>query len=73
MTHHPSFQEEHRILRRSVRNFVDEELNPHVDTWEAEGRLPKDVFRKLGELGVLGIRYPEAYGGADGDIWSTVV
>jgi len=73
VTHHPSFQEEHRILRRSVRKFVDEELNPHVDTWEAEGRLPKDIFRKLGELGVLGIRYPDAYGGADGDIWSTVV
>lgn len=73
MTDHPSFQEEHRILRRSVRRFIDEELNPNVDEWEADGRLPKDVFRKLGDLGVLGIRYPEAYGGADGDIWSTVV
>lgn len=67
------FSEEHRILRRTVRRFVDEELNPHVDEWEENGRIPKDVFRKLGELGVLGIRYPEAYGGAASDIWSTVV
>ncbi len=73
MTDHPSFREEHRILRRSMRKFIDEELNPHVDEWEAEGRIPKEVFRKLGDLGVLGIRYPEAYGGAAGDIWSTVV
>ena len=73
MTDHPSFQEEHRILRRSVRKFVDEQLNPHVDAWEAEGRIPKEVFKRLGDLGVLGIRYPEAYGGADSDIWSTVV
>ena len=73
MTDQPFFQEEHRILRRSMRKFVEEELNPNVDRWEAEGRIPKEIFRKLGELGVLGIRYPEAHGGTASDIWSTVV
>jgi len=65
------FNEEHRIFRRSVRRFVDEELNPHVDAWEADGRFPKDVFRKLGALGALGIRYPEEYGGAEADMATT--
>jgi alkylation response protein AidB-like acyl-CoA dehydrogenase len=69
----PFFNEEHRIFRRSVRKFVDEELNPHVDEWEAAGRFPKEVFKKLGDLGVLGIRYPVEYGGADADIWTTAV
>ncbi len=69
----PFFNEEHRIFRRAVRKFVDEELNPHVDEWEAAGRFPKEVFKKLGALGVLGIRYPVEYGGAAADIWSTVV
>ncbi len=67
------FDEEHRIFRRSVRRFVDEELNPHVDAWEAEGRFPKEVFRKLGALGFLGIRYPESYGGAGADMATTTV
>jgi alkylation response protein AidB-like acyl-CoA dehydrogenase len=69
----PFFNEEHRIFRRTVRNFVDEQLNPHVDEWEAAGRFPKEVFKKLGDLGMLGIRYPEAYGGTEADIWTTVV
>ena len=69
----PFFNEEHRILRRTIRKFVDEELNPHVDEWEAAGRFPKEVFKKLGDLGVLGIRYEEQYGGAEADIWTTVV
>jgi alkylation response protein AidB-like acyl-CoA dehydrogenase len=69
----PFFTEEHRIFRRTVRKFVEEELNPHVDEWEAQGRFPKDVYKQLGELGTLGIRYPAEYGGAGADIWTTVV
>ncbi len=69
----PFFTEEHRIFHRAVRKFVDEELNPHVDEWEALGRFPKDVYKKLGELGTLGIRYTTEYGGAGADIWTTVV
>ncbi|MFN4219253.1 MAG: acyl-CoA dehydrogenase family protein, partial [Candidatus Bipolaricaulia bacterium] len=67
------FSEEHRIFRRAVRRFVEEELNPHVDEWEAAGIFPKEVYRRMGELGFLGIRYDEKYGGAGADIWSTVV
>jgi len=67
------FTEEHRIFRKALRDFVERELNPHVDEWEAQGRFPKEVYLKLGELGALGIRYPQEYGGAGADIWTTVV
>jgi citronellyl-CoA dehydrogenase len=56
--------EEHQQLRRTVREFVDKELNPHVDAWEREGAFPAhEVFKKAGALGLLGVNKPEAYGG----------
>jgi citronellyl-CoA dehydrogenase len=56
--------EEHQQLRRTVREFVDKELNPHVDAWEREGAFPAhEVFKKAGKLGLLGVNKPEAYGG----------
>lgn len=67
------FSEEHRIFRRVVREFVEEELNPHVNEWEEAGIFPKGIYKRMGELGFLGIRYPERYGGAGSDIFSTVV
>lgn len=67
------FSEEHRIFRRAVRQFVEEELNPNVDRWEEEGIFPKEVYQKMGKLGFLGIRYPAKYGGAEADMATTVV
>src|SRR3569623_23440 len=56
--------EERRRLRRTVREFVDKEINPHVDAWEREGAFPAhEVFKKAGRLGLLGVNKPEAYGG----------
>src|ERR1700759_5351897 len=56
--------EEHQQLRRTVREFVDKEINPHVDGWEREGAFPAhEVFKKAGKLGLLGVNKPEAYGG----------
>ena len=58
------FTEEHQQLRRTVRDFVEKELNPHVDQWEREGAFPAhEVFKKAGKLGLLGVNKPEAYGG----------
>ncbi len=58
------FTEQHKEIRRTVSRFVQEELNPHVDEWEAAGSLPgHDIMKKAGELGLLGIDKPEAYGG----------
>ncbi|MDB4956904.1 MAG: acyl-CoA dehydrogenase [Myxococcales bacterium] len=58
------FTEEHQQLRRTVRDFVEKEINPHVDKWEAAGEFPAhEVFKKAGRLGLLGVNKPEAYGG----------
>jgi len=58
------FTQEHEELRRTVRNFVEKEINPHVPEWEAAGRFPiHDVFKKMGDLGLLGVTKPEEYGG----------
>jgi citronellyl-CoA dehydrogenase len=58
------FTEEHQQLRRTVREFVEKEINPHVDKWEAAGEFPAhDVFKKAGRLGLLGVNKPEEYGG----------
>lgn len=66
------FQPEHDVLRQTVREFVDNELAPHAEEWEAAGEVPREVFKKMGDLGYLGMRYPEEYGGGD-DILAEVV
>ncbi|MGB1287964.1 MAG: acyl-CoA dehydrogenase family protein [Aggregatilineales bacterium] len=68
------FTEEHEMFRRTVRNFVEKEINPHAEEWEDAGIAPlHEIFKKMGDLGFLGLNYPEAYGGAEADIWFTVV
>ena len=58
------FSDEHSQLRRTVRDFVEKELNPHVDDWERDGAFPAhEVFKKAAQLGLLGVNKPEAYGG----------
>ena len=58
------FTAEHDEVRRSLRKFIDAEINPHVDTWEAKGPFPAhELFKKLGELGFLGLNKPEEFGG----------
>ena len=67
------FRDEHELFRSAVRRFVEEEIVPHVDGWEERGEIPRDLFRKLGELGFLGVEYPPEYGGGGADFWMTVV
>ena len=56
--------EEHQKLRDTVAQFVDKEINPHADAWEAEGIFPAhELFKKMGDLGLLGISKPVEYGG----------
>ncbi|GAC1339494.1 MAG: acyl-CoA dehydrogenase family protein [Candidatus Dormibacteria bacterium] len=64
---------EHDALRESIRDFVSRELRPHADEWEAAESFPDALFHRMGELGLLGLRYPEEYGGQGGDYWSAVV
>ena len=56
--------QEHEELKRTVERFVENELNPHVDEWEEAGIFPAhEVFKKLGDLGLLGISKPTEFGG----------
>jgi acyl-CoA dehydrogenase len=67
------FTPEHEMLRKSVRAFVEKEVAPRVDEWEAAGQIPKTFWRRLGELGFLGLEFPVEYGGAGGDFLASVV
>ncbi len=57
------FTEEHQIFRASVRKFVEREIKPHIDQWEDEELFPIELYGKMADAGLLGIGYPEAYGG----------
>jgi acyl-CoA dehydrogenase len=58
------FNEDHEAFRRTIREFIEAEVVPHYPQWAQQGFVPKDFYRKLGELGVFGIEVPEEYGGA---------
>ncbi|MCP1336781.1 acyl-CoA dehydrogenase family protein [Futiania mangrovi] len=73
MTPSPFFSEELQQFRASVRRFVETEVRPHAAAWEADGLVPRAVLRRMGELGFLGVRYPEEYGGSHLDTLATVV
>ena len=68
------FTTEHKQLADTVTRFVREEINPHVDAWEKAEQFPSHaLFKKLGDLGLLGLKYPEAYGGAGLDFSYSMV
>jgi alkylation response protein AidB-like acyl-CoA dehydrogenase len=69
---HFIFTDEHEQLRESIRSFAIKELAPHADEWE-ETTFPDSVFRRMGELGFLGLDKPERYGGQGGDYYSALV
>lgn len=58
------FTEEQRQLRHTVREFAEREILPHVKEWDEQCRFPRELIPQLGELGLLGIVFPEQYGGA---------
>ncbi|MDR3469365.1 MAG: acyl-CoA dehydrogenase family protein [Xanthobacteraceae bacterium] len=59
----PSLPDELRMLRDQVRRFVETEVVPHAEAWEREGKIPREIFRKMGALGFLGMRHAADYGG----------
>ena len=63
------FGETHNMVRDTVRKFVEREIKPFVEEWEEQGEFPRELYGKAGEAGILGIGYPEAYGGSGGDIF----
>src|SRR5215510_12651073 len=69
---HFIFNDEHEQLRESITNFAVKELAPHAEEWE-ETTFPDWVFKRMGELGFLGLDKPEEYGGQGGDYYSSLV
>jgi len=69
---HPIFSDEHQQLRESIASFVSKELQPNAEEWE-EKTFPDSVFTRMGELGFLGLSYPEEYGGQGGDYICSLV
>ncbi|MEN1644899.1 acyl-CoA dehydrogenase family protein [Pseudomonas aeruginosa] len=57
--------EELRMLRDQARRFVTEVVEPNGEQWERDGCVPRSVFRQLGELGLLGVRFPVEYDGSE--------
>ena len=64
---------ENEIFRETVSRFVQQEITPNVDDWEQREQIPRELFRRMGTLGLLGIEYPVKYGGAEAGFWMTVV
>ncbi|MGA9524209.1 MAG: acyl-CoA dehydrogenase family protein [Myxococcaceae bacterium] len=63
------FTEEHDAFRKTVRSWVEKELAPHALEWDRAGIFPREVFKKAGELGFLGINHSPEYGGSGLDYW----
>jgi len=59
--------EELTLIRDQIRRFIEEEVQPHGEAWEQSGEIPRAIFRRMGELGFLGMRYPAEYGGGECD------
>ena len=67
------FSEEHDMFRDQLRRFIEAEIVPNGEKWEEAGTTPREVLCRMGELGFLGIRYPEVYGGSEMDTLATVI
>jgi len=59
-----TFTDEQKQLRKSVREFAEDEIAPHVMEWDESSRFPSEILPKLAEMGLLGVIFPEEYGGA---------
>lgn len=67
------FTEDHELFRQTVREFMETEVAPHAEAWEHARRIPREIWRKMGEMGFLGIIHPEEYGGMAADLFFGIV
>lgn len=67
------FSDDHKLFRKSLRDFLDKEVIPNIDEWEEKQEMPKSIWKKMGEMGYFGLNYPEALGGSDLDFFYTVI
>jgi acyl-CoA dehydrogenase len=70
---HPALTEEHEAYRATVRRFVEREIIPHASAWDEAGEFPRELYRKAAGAGLLGVGYPEEYGGTPADYFFRIV
>jgi acyl-CoA dehydrogenase len=73
MTKSPYYTEAHEAFRTTMRRFVEREIAPYVDAWDEAGGFPRELYRKAGALGLLGMGYPEEYGGTPTDGFMRII
>ena len=73
MKAHPSLTEEHEAFRDTMRRFVAKEIAPYAADWDEAGEFPREMYRKAGAAGLLGVGFPEEYGGTPADLLMHVV
>ena len=67
------FNEEHNLFRESLRDFLEREVRPNLEVWEKNGKIPKSIWKKMGDMGFLGLSLPEKYGGSNLDFFFEVI
>jgi len=67
------FTEEHQLFRKSLQDFLQKEVVPHIEKWEKTGAIERFIWKKFGEMGFFGLKYPEVYGGLNLDLFYTVI
>lgn len=65
--------EEQEMLKKTVRNFVDKEIIPYIDEWDAKGHFESSIMKRLADLGLMGVCIPQAYGGSGMDYNSLAI
>jgi Acyl-CoA dehydrogenases len=67
------FTAEHQIFRDTLRAFIRKEIIPYIDEWEKRGEIDRSIWKKMGDMGLMGLNYPEVYGGVDLDFYYSLV
>ena len=67
------FSAEHQAFRATVKRFVEQELMPHIDAWDEAETFPRELYRKAADIGLLGLGFPEEFGGIQGDVFHELV
>ncbi|WP_334127985.1 acyl-CoA dehydrogenase family protein [Sneathiella sp.] len=69
----PHYTEDHRAWRATLRAFIEQEIMPHVNDWDEAGEFPRELYRKAAAIGLLGMGFPEEYGGTPVDVFFRMI
>ncbi|QBQ40616.1 acyl-CoA dehydrogenase [Sphingobacterium psychroaquaticum] len=64
---------EHQTFRETLRTFIRKEILPYIDQWEKEGKIDRSIWKKMGDMGFMGLNYPEEYGGLNLDFYYSMI